>query len=133
MKRTAVQRKTPLTRDKPMRRGAPRRIARETLAEQQHKVAIRAYGTCAARGILPAVECSPPLECAHLGSGGMGQKRGDWTETTMLCRGHHRAWDEHRGPFLRWTRERRQEQAAKWIREAREFVAHVLDATDSPF
>jgi hypothetical protein len=132
-----VKRGAPLRRSAPLRRTSrlrarrwgiayksPRRIARQTEAETNHKRMVREMRVCAAAKYAGVGRCVGGLEVAHLGrSGGIGRKHGDWTETTLLCNRHHGDLDQRRGPLGSMSDEER----AAWLdREtalAREFVA----------
>ena len=110
-----------------LRRKSPRRIARETHAEVLHKALVREMRTCAAAKYAGSGRCWGGLEVAHLGrSGGVGRKHGDWTETSLFCAGHHRAFDTRSGPFARMSPEERHAFADREIQLAREFVAGRL-------
>lgn len=90
MKQTPLERRTPLRRKKRMRARSPRRIARETPVEKIHKRVIRLMTFCDAWEYITGIDaCDGVPQASHLGTGGMGQKRGDWTCTTMLCKHHH--------------------------------------------
>lgn len=126
---TALRSYAPMRRGRPLkrswiRRKSPRRIARETAAEVLHKFLIREARACAAAKYAGVGRCSGRLEVAHLGaSGGMGRKHGDWTETTLLCRRHHRDLDERRGPLGSMPADERAAWLSREIALAREFVA----------
>jgi hypothetical protein len=110
-----------------LRRKSPRRIARETPAEVEHKRLIRQAGVCAAAKYAGVGRCSGGFEVAHLGrSGGMGRKHGDWTETTLLCRRHHTDLDQRRGPLGSMPAEEREAWLSREIYLARAFVAGLL-------
>lgn len=126
---TELRRHTRLRPGKSMRRTwlkwrSPRRIARETEAEKLHKRAVREMRICAASKYAGSGRCSGGLEVAHLGaSGGVGRKHGDWTETTMLCRQHHRALDQRLAPFSEISADELLAWKDREIALAREFVA----------
>ena len=116
--------RTPIRRKTWMRRKSPRRIAKETPAEVEHKRLIRQAGVCAAAKYVGAGRCSGGFEVAHLGaSGGMGRKHGDWTETTLLCHRHHGDLDQRRGPLGSMPDDEREAWLDREIALAREFVA----------
>lgn len=104
----ALRRYTRLRPRKPMRRTwmkrrSPRRIARETPAEREHKRLIREARVCVFRRYANVGRCRGPLQAAHFGhSGGTSAKAGTWCDTALACASHHAQW----GGFvsLRWER-----------------------------
>lgn len=109
-----------------MKRHTPRRIARETPAEREHKRVIRQARVCAVAKYLFAGRCRGHLDVAHLGpGGGTGRLHGDWTQTALICRSHHRQLDGHQRPSVFDGMSPDELQAFKdhEIHLAREFVA----------
>jgi hypothetical protein len=126
VKRSPLKRRTSMRRSW-MRRRSPRRIARETPAEREHKRMIREARCCAMSRYAGAGSCWGPLEVAHLGpSGGVGRKHGDWTQTTLLCRRHHQEHDQRRGVFGAMPADELAAWREREIHLAREFVAGRL-------
>ena len=50
--------------------------------------------------------CAGAVEAHHAGRHGVGQRAHDRT-AVPLCRAHHRAWHDARGPFEGWTANQR--------------------------
>jgi len=131
VKRTSIKRYTPLAPTRMVRK-RQRRIDRETPAEKTHKRLIRRMTWCLARDFGP---CEGPLQAAHLArSRGTGLPHGTQEDTAMLCLSHHDQYDGRaKGPLRDVPHAERMELGADWIREAREFVAHVAAAEEAPF
>lgn len=136
-----LRRHTPLEptpfppRRRPMRRRSPRRIARETPEEKFHKVTIRNMTICdASMNIVLIDGCFGELQASHLGTGGMGQKRGDWRTATMLCEHHHDELDgrTRAGRLGKMPKPDKRAYRAAAMARARAFVASYLPLDPGP-
>jgi hypothetical protein len=119
VKRTAIQRKTPLTRDKPMRRDSPRRISKETPEEKTYKAWLHTR-PCVVTGYMGEL-----VQASHVGSGGMGQKKGTWFEAVPMHAEVHQEWGEYTGRFDGWGHAYRKYMAGLWIAETQAAWATV--------
>lgn len=126
MKRSRLERRTPLARGEsrlrraPLERGEPlrakrwgiawkpaRRIAKE--AALRPRLAFAAARPCVAYGMSP---CRGPAQVAHVGKGGMALRHGTPMHTLPLCGpeigidgdGHHQQYDQSKGAFDGWSR-----------------------------
>lgn len=109
-----------------MKRRSPRRIARETPAEREHKTLIREMRICAVAKYAGVGRCSGVLQASHLGeAGGTSLKHGTWQDATMLCVRHHDEIDFRRMPLVFSAMPTEELRALKdeLIHLAREFVA----------
>jgi hypothetical protein len=109
-----------------MRRKSPRRIARQTPAETEHKLLIREMRMCAVAKYSGVGRCSGVLQAAHLGEArGTSLQHGTWQDATMLCVRHHDEIDFRRMPsvFSAMPAEELRALKDELIHLAREFVA----------
>ena len=99
MKRTAIARRTPLTRASrmPARRATPRRS--DVVRDPDYVSAVHGL-PCCATDLSP---CGGLIEADHAGKkSGMGRKADD-TTCIPLCRDHHSERHRFAGPFRAWT------------------------------
>lgn len=121
-----LQRRTPLVSGGRIAARRPRRIDRESPEERHHKQAILGMDWCDAGKEIPGLDtCDGPLQTCHLGRGGTGQKRGNWTHATRLCIHHHDEVDgrTHSGRLGRMGRAEKNAYKLSAIGRARAFVA----------
>lgn len=129
MRSTSLARTAPLRRGKALQRKAPinrkrsRRVAGKTAADGDYTAWIHTQ-PCAGRALFlsyPVHRCAGPIEQAHArnldGMTGFGRKEAD-RNSIPLCRALHREFDEHRGWFFGWSKERRREWMVERIVEA---------------
>jgi hypothetical protein len=123
VKRTALQRKTPLRRSGPpdlfarSERRKPirhRRIARRRSSREydpEYMLEWVKKQPCVARSMSP---CEGEVEADHAGKRGLGQKCSD-RETIPLCTLHHRQRTDFSGPFKNWNRDEMRGWLDHWI------------------
>lgn len=104
-----IERRTPMARSSMKRRPARRIEARE--ADRPFLEFVRT---------LPCCSCNAPApsEASHVTLGpnekGMGMKVPD-DQAVPHCRSCHRDWEQRRGRFAGWERDRRWAKAAEWV------------------
>ena len=101
-------RRVPLKRSY-MRRSPARRIARETPEETVYKDWLHTQ-PCIVTG-----HVGERVQASHVGSGGMGQKKGTWFYAVPMRDDVHRDWEGHCGQFTGWSREERRGFADAWV------------------
>lgn len=114
MKRSPLQRRTPLARgsaqlrNSPMKRSRMKRRPRKARPGKDDKAYVawvKQQPCCAANA---AQRCWRTVDPHHKTGAGMGARAHDH-ETMPLCRLHHDQLDDFKGPFLGWTRAQRME------------------------
>lgn len=122
-------RRVPLRRSY-IKRSPPRRIVRETPEETAYKDWLHSQ-YCVETGYV-----GPRVQASHVGSGGMGQKKGSWFDAIPMRDDIHREWEEHSGRYSGWSKEHRREVATGWIRFIRRRAQNdgltVPDLTSDP-
>ena len=97
-----------------IKRSPPRRLDRETPEESVYKLWLHAQ-LCVMTGYV-----GERIQASHVGSGGMSQKKGSWFDAVPMRDDVHREWEERRGRFYGWSKEKRDLWAASWIARTRE-------------
>lgn len=113
MKRSPIQRKTPLRRTR-MKRRPPRRLQRA--GNDPVRRAWARQQPCCVRLLPNATPCWGPHDPSHIRNldrpTGTGLKPSDEFIVTN-CRGHHGEWEEYRGVFLGWPDDKRKAWARR--------------------
>src|SRR5678815_5743793 len=86
-----------------------RRIDKETEEEAEYKTWVHTR-PCVVTGYRGEL-----VQASHVGSGGMGQKKGSWLYAVPMRHDVHQEWGERRGRFRGWSREDRAWAAKIWV------------------
>lgn len=129
--RTPLKRAKPLARGEsklrrtPLKRGAPMKRTRMRRGPRSDKRTPYENALAAFVRTLPCVVCGDAgpwarIEASHVATSadqkGTGMKV-PHTQVVPKCRFHHVQWEERRGVFAGWSKEKRYEMAATWLRE----------------
>lgn len=87
----------------------PRRLLKETDEEKEYKAWLHTEA-CVWTGYEGEL-----IQAAHMGEGGMGQKKGTWFEAVPMRFDVHADWDQRKGDFDGWSDEKRRAYGDHWI------------------
>lgn len=105
-------RKVPLLRSY-MKPKPPRRLLKETEEEREYKAWLHTL-PCVVTGYE-----GDQIQAAHMGEGGLGQKKGTWFEAVPMRFDVHADWDQRKGQFEGWDDDHRAAQSDAWTAETK--------------